>query len=145
MKILFFFVLLFIPLKVFAIDISEEQFNQINLVFTEYEKEVYTFPVVLIYDTNGELTRNFLGKDIYRIDTYTKLDHNSKQSKVSTSSLKEILDTLEVKNESEKPMILYIGMEMCPPCFTILDKFDKSIRPKIASKYEIITINLLVN
>jgi len=127
-----------------AMDITSDQFEELKIKFQHYKKGVHTLPLVLIYDLDGQLIKTILGQDISKYESYEKSQLVDVKLDISSLPLNEMLKVVGLEQE-KKLTIIYVGMEICPPCFTILEQFNSKVRPKIESKFRIIPLNFLVN
>ena len=138
---IFFLVL---SVNVSAIDISSEKFDKLDIRFTEYEEGQMTLPVVLIYDSSGKLTHSFVGKDINKLESYKGLSEKPLQTRVSSSNIHSITKHLGYQAHGKPRILVFLGIEICPPCYTMLGTFHATIKPSIEGEFEIIPINILV-
>lgn len=134
----------FVSLSAGAVDISTEKFDKLGISFTEYSGGEMTLPVVLIYDSSGELTHSFVGKDINKLESYKGLTRKPLQSRVSSSNMRSIASLLDYESKGKQRTLVYLGIEICPPCQSMLTTFNATIKPSIESEFEIIPVNILV-
>lgn len=142
-KSLCLFILVFAN-SVSSTDIPSNDFQSMKIVFPDYDKGAMTLPVALIYDEKGILVSNLFGKDIYNLNNYDIYPKKVKSLKVSTPNVKTILSKAKLKKSKNNKTIIYLGIEICPPCFSILDEFNSQVRPIIGDDFEIFFLNILV-
>ncbi len=147
MKYIYYAILLlyFMLSKVHAIDISSKEFDSTKITFPNYSNGEMTLPVMLVYDVNGKLIHSVFGQDIYKIESYQDLSNKESKRLVSTPNINEILGNLKIEKKRNGKAMIYLGLEICAPCFTLLEKFNDQAKADLEKEYEIFLINILVH
>ena len=134
LKTLFIIIILFVQ-SVEAVEVAGSSLKKINL-FPDKSFSIYpTHPVVLLYSSDGELYRDLMSPDIFNYDSYfatEKLRHVS-------PNISELfkLTNLEKKDTSKPTLVFLTRNTLCPPCITILNKFNTQLKADLEKKFEI--------
>ena len=141
-NIMILFVALF-SMSTYAIDVPTEEFVETGFSFNGFDEGQMTLPVVLIYDKAGKIKHSFVGKDINRLSSYQNLFKKPEQTRVSSADMATIANLINHQTDDKSWTLIYLGMDICPPCYTMLDTFNKRIKPNIEDEFDIISINMV--
>ena len=141
-KIIMIIVALF-SMNGYAIDIPTEEFVETGFSFNGYEEGQMTLPVVLIYDKTGKIKHSFVGKDINRLSSYQELINKPEQTRVSSADIATIANLINHQKDDKSWTLIYLGMDICPPCHDMLETFNKRIKPHVEDEFDIISINMV--
>ncbi len=127
-----------------GMNISMDDFEKLNVNFLNSKSGMGSMPLVLIYDRDNRLVRSLVGNEIIKLDNYQKIRLIESEREVATNSILSFLSSIGLRRKKQPYVLIFLGMNFCKPCYTRLEEFNSLVKPNLANKFQIISLDVMV-